>query len=76
MIVVNPPYPLQRELQMLLPALKTALAETPQAFADCITDLLENREMREKIARSARLRLEEHFTWPIVWEKLRRSGTL
>lgn len=52
------------------------LAETPQAFADCITDLLENREMREKIARSARLRLEEHFTWPIVWEKLRRSGTL
>ncbi|MGI6852789.1 23S rRNA (adenine(2030)-N(6))-methyltransferase RlmJ [Mesorhizobium sp. 1B3] len=31
MIVVNPPYPLQRELQMLLPALKTALAETPQA---------------------------------------------
>lgn len=31
MIVVNPPYPLQRELQMLLPALKAVLAETPQA---------------------------------------------
>lgn len=31
MIVVNPPYPLQRELQTLLPALKAALAETPQA---------------------------------------------
>lgn len=31
MIVVNPPYPLQRELQTLLPALKSALAETPQA---------------------------------------------
>ncbi|HWK65069.1 MAG TPA: 23S rRNA (adenine(2030)-N(6))-methyltransferase RlmJ [Rhizobiaceae bacterium] len=31
MIVVNPPYPLQRELQTLLPALRAALAETPQA---------------------------------------------
>lgn len=30
MIVVNPPYLLQRELQILLPALKTVLAETPK----------------------------------------------
>lgn len=31
MIVVNPPYPLQRELQILLPMLKTVLGETPRA---------------------------------------------
>jgi 23S rRNA (adenine2030-N6)-methyltransferase len=31
MIVVNPPYPLEKEMQTLLPALKAVLAETPQA---------------------------------------------
>jgi 23S rRNA (adenine2030-N6)-methyltransferase len=31
MIVVNPPYPLETELRTLLPALKTVLAESPQA---------------------------------------------
>lgn len=52
------------------------LAKTPDEFANCIRKLLENQEMRQKMAHSARLRLEERFTWPAAWEKLRRSGTL
>jgi glycosyltransferase involved in cell wall biosynthesis len=46
------------------------IADTPEAFANGIGELLTNDNFRQDIARKGREEYERKFTWPIAWKVL------
>lgn len=58
---------LDRETGFLVPP------QDPHALADSLYRIITNKELRHKMGRTARRRVEEQFTWPTV---ARRTATL
>ncbi len=46
------------------------LADTAAEFAQAVSELLENPEMRERLGNAARLEFERNFTWEAAWGAL------
>lgn len=45
-------------------------ADTPQDFADCVIDLLENSEKQQNLGHAGRKRVEASYDWSVLVEKL------
>jgi len=50
------------------------LADTPEAFAQAVTALLESPDERRRLGQAGRLLYERELTWPAAWESLQRAG--
>jgi sugar transferase (PEP-CTERM/EpsH1 system associated) len=48
------------------------VADTPLAFAEQVTHLLDNEHLRENIAQTARTRVETDYSWEAIGERLKR----
>ena len=51
------------------------VADTPLAFAEQVTNLLDNAHLRENIAQTARTRVETDYSWDAIGERLKRVYT-
>ncbi len=47
-----------------------AIADTPGAFIDAVSDLLDSADARARIGRAGRCLYEQRFTWPHAWHIL------
>ena len=54
----------------LQPGRHALVSESPDRFAGCVTDLLRNPEMREKMGASGRSLVESHYAWKPIFERL------
>ena len=47
------------------------VADTPAAFAEQVIHLLNNEDLREKLARTARTRVETNYSWEAIGDRLK-----
>ena len=45
-------------------------ADTPETFAECVINLLENPDIRQNLANAGRKRVETSYDWPVLVERL------
>jgi glycosyltransferase involved in cell wall biosynthesis len=50
------------------------LADSPGAFADAVSRLLESAEDRRRMAMAGRMLFEQEFTWEAAWKKLEEEA--
>ncbi len=51
------------------------VADTPKAFAEEVIHLLDNKQLRENIAQTARNRVETNYSWEVIGERLEHVYT-
>jgi glycosyltransferase involved in cell wall biosynthesis len=49
------------------------LADTPHDFADCVVSLLRDANARKRLGDSARVLVQERYSWPKVAESFART---
>ena len=51
------------------------VADTPTAFAENVVHLLNDEHLRERLARTARTRVETNYSWEAIGDRLKHVYT-